>query len=104
MEDNPERSFALPSDVRHVSWKEIDADLGKDAWIVPRRTDAVRNYGFLLAAREKPDMIVTLDDDCYPSDAQARPSRTSSRRIGGCWTLLAATCRCWTRCSLRGCR
>lgn len=70
VEDNPERSFALPADVRHVSWKEIDADLGDDAWIVPRRSDAVRNYGFLLAAREKPDLIVTLDDDCYPSDAQ----------------------------------
>ena len=75
VEDNPERSFALPRDVRHVSWKEIDADLGPDAWIVPRRTDAVRNYGFLLAAQEKPDLIVTLDDDCYPSESQGTPEQ-----------------------------
>ena len=73
VEDNPERSFALPGGVRHVSWKEIEADLGSDAWIIPRRSDAVRNYGFLLAAREKPDLIVTLDDDCYPSDAPGTP-------------------------------
>ena len=70
VEDNPEKSFALPAGVRHVSWTEIDADLGSDAWIVPRRSDAVRNYGFLLAARAKPDMILTLDDDCYPSEDQ----------------------------------
>jgi reversibly glycosylated polypeptide / UDP-arabinopyranose mutase len=68
VEDNPERSFDLPGGVRHVSWKEIDAELGPDAWIIPRRSDAVRNYGFLLAAREKPDLIVTLDDDCYPGE------------------------------------
>lgn len=70
VEDNPEQSFDLRHDVRHVSWKEIDADLGDDSWIIPRRSDAVRNYGFLLAARDNPDLIVTLDDDCYPSDAQ----------------------------------
>jgi reversibly glycosylated polypeptide/UDP-arabinopyranose mutase len=73
VEDNPERSFALPKGTRHVSWKEMDAELGADAVIIPRRTDAVRNYGFLLAARERPDMILTLDDDCYPSDAQGTP-------------------------------
>lgn len=70
VEDNPERTFSLPSEVHHVSWREIEADLGDDAWIVPRRTDAVRNYGLLLAGRAQPDLIITLDDDCYPSEAQ----------------------------------
>jgi len=66
VEDGPAKSFEVPSDVTHVSWAEIDADLGKDSWVIPRRTDAVRNYGFLLAAREHPEFIVTLDDDCLP--------------------------------------
>ena len=67
VEDNPERTFALPGWVRHVSWKEIDADLKDDAWIIPRRTGAIRNYGNLLASRIPGlDMIVNLDDDCMP--------------------------------------
>lgn len=67
VEDNPERTFALPDWVTHVSWKEIDADLKDDAWIIPRRTGAIRNYGNLLASRIPGlDMIVNLDDDCMP--------------------------------------
>jgi reversibly glycosylated polypeptide len=67
VEDNPERSFQLPDWVTHVSWKEIDADLKDDAWIIPRRTGAIRNYGNLLASRIPGlDMIVNLDDDCMP--------------------------------------
>jgi hypothetical protein len=31
-----------------------------------RRTDAVRNLGFVAAARMDPDYVLTLDDDCYP--------------------------------------
>lgn len=31
-----------------------------------RRTDAVRNLGFVFAATLAPDYILTLDDDCYP--------------------------------------
>lgn len=85
VEDNPERSFVLPGDVRHVSWKEIDADLGSDAWIIPRRSDGVRNYGLLLAAREKPDLIVTLDDDCYPSDASGTPEQNF---VSAHWRML----------------
>ena len=69
VEDNPERSFDLPDWVEHVAWKEIDEDLGGDSWIIPRRTGAIRNYGFLLAGRKKPGMIVTLDDDCLPCDS-----------------------------------
>lgn len=65
VEDNPEKTFKI-SGVEHYAWKEIDEDLGEDSWIIPRRTDAIRNYGFLKAAQDKPDMILTMDDDCYP--------------------------------------
>jgi len=67
VEDNPEKSFALPDWVTHVSWKEIDADLKDDAWIIPRRSAGIRNYGNLVASRIPGlDMIVNLDDDCLP--------------------------------------
>lgn len=42
VEDNPERTLNLPdARILHFSWKEIDEDLGKDSWIIPRRTDCI---------------------------------------------------------------
>lgn len=69
IEDNPERSFDCPSEyteLEHYSWKEIDACLGNDAWVIPRRTDCIRSFGYLRALELGAEMIVTLDDDCYP--------------------------------------
>lgn len=68
VEDNPERTFELRTSalVSHFCWKDIDAAFGEDRWIVPRRTDCVRSFGYWEAWRRKPDMIVTLDDDCMP--------------------------------------
>jgi hypothetical protein len=70
VEDNPTRTFDLSGyrNVTHFSWEDIDRDLGKDSWIIPRRTDCVRSYGYFKAYQEQPDMIVTLDDDCYPTE------------------------------------
>jgi len=53
--------------VTHVAWEDIDRDLGEVSWIIPRRTDCIRSYGYLKAYQEFPDMVLTLDDDCYPS-------------------------------------
>lgn len=70
VEDNPEKTFKVDDEnVTHYSWKDIDEDLGEKSWIIPRRTAAVRSYGFYKAYQMKPDIIVTLDDDCYPDDA-----------------------------------
>lgn len=67
IEDNPERTFRIEgSNIQHLSWQDIDATLGERSWIIPRRTDCVRSFGYFLAATDRPDMIVTLDDDCYP--------------------------------------
>jgi hypothetical protein len=41
-------------------------DLGDNADLVCRRTDGVRNLGFLAAARLEPDVVITLDDDVEP--------------------------------------
>ncbi|MBE7558807.1 hypothetical protein HS125_07610 [bacterium] len=67
VEDNPEPTFDIDApNVRHFSWRDIETDLGKKAWIIPRRTDCVRSYGYYRAWLEKPDVIITLADDCYP--------------------------------------
>lgn len=47
-------------------WADIDNDLGHDAWIIPRRTDCVRSYGFIKALEHRPLFILTLDDDTKP--------------------------------------
>lgn len=68
-EDRPEKSVRVPKiggAQYHFSWKEIDADLGKDSWIISRKVSAIRNYGFLQAVRLGAEFILTLDDDCYP--------------------------------------
>lgn len=69
VEDNPTKTFSLPyPNLTHYSWEDIERTLGKDAWIIPRRTDCIRSFGYFMAYQEQPDMIVTLDDDCYPED------------------------------------
>lgn len=68
VEDNPTKTFELGDhdNVTHVSWDDVERELGDSAWIVPRRTDCVRSFGYYLAWKRDPEMIVTLDDDCYP--------------------------------------
>lgn len=71
IEDHAEKTFGLPSraNVLHLSHRDIERDLGADAWIIPRGTDCVRSYGYWRAWQMKPAMIVTLDDDCFPPAA-----------------------------------
>ncbi len=66
IEDNPEKSFNLPSWVEHFSWKEIDEDLGRKSRIISRRNAAIRCFGFIKAWQKKSKYILTLDDDCLP--------------------------------------
>ena len=70
IEDNPEPSFNLgrkiPFEVRHVAWDAIKRTLGKDSWIIPRKSDAIRSFGVLLAYRDGCDYFITMDDDAYP--------------------------------------
>lgn len=67
VEDSPSKSFSLNttgySSFEHYAWDDIDRDMGGDSWIIPRRTSAVKSYGFLKA---KGDITWTLDDDCFP--------------------------------------
>lgn len=52
---------------RIFNWKNIDDDFGDDAWIIPRRTDCIRSYGFYKAIQLDPLFICTLDDDILPA-------------------------------------
>lgn len=68
-EDRPEKTLKLPKigkKIYHYSWKEIDQELGKDGWIIPRKVSGIRNFGFIKAYELKADIVITIDDDCYP--------------------------------------
>lgn len=68
-EDHPQKEITVPTigkETYHYSWKEIDTELGKNSWIIPRRVSAIRNFGFLKAYQMGFNIIVTIDDDCYP--------------------------------------
>lgn len=69
VEDNPERTFAVTGGAEHYCWADF-AELGEDAWIIPRRTSACRSYGYWKAWQGGAGIIWTLDDDCYPEDAR----------------------------------
>lgn len=68
VEDNPKKKFQIAKNepIAHYDWQDIDHDLGRNSWIIPRHTDCIRSYGYWKAWLQKPEMIVTLDDDCYP--------------------------------------
>lgn len=77
VEDNPVKSFAIARPgLEHLCWEDIDRDLGDRSWIIPRRTDCVRSYGFLKAYQRGARVVITLDDDCYPAD----PDHLSTHR------------------------
>lgn len=68
VEDNPTKTFNLPPWVDHYSWEEIDRELGSDAWIISRRSAAIRSFGFLKAWQKKTKYVFTTDDDCLPEE------------------------------------
>ena len=68
VEDNPTKQFEIEQEnVTHYAHDDIDRELGDRSWIIPRKTDCVRSFGYWKAWQLQPDMIVTLDDDCYPT-------------------------------------
>jgi len=69
VDDRPDQSKKI--EVKNPNYivfshKDIDKDLGKKSWIIPRGTSAIRSYGLYKAWQQKPDMILTLDNDCFP--------------------------------------
>jgi hypothetical protein len=72
VEDHPEVQIQPPGSyggkVYHLTWADIQKDFGKDGWIFSRKNAGIRSYGFWKAYQLGADVIVTIDDDCYPID------------------------------------
>lgn len=70
VEDNPEITFEIKSNksvkIFHYCWQDFKKELGNNSWIIPRRDSSVKSFGFYLAYKSGADLIVVLDDDCYP--------------------------------------
>lgn len=68
MEDNPVKTFVNTADepAQHFAWKDIDQH--EWSWIVPRRSDTVRSFGYWWAWKQGYEYLMTLDDDCYPAE------------------------------------
>jgi len=84
VEDNPKRTF-IPNykNIEHYSWEEIDRELGEKKWIIPRRTAAIRSFGFYKAFQTNPDYVVTLDDDCYTTPQSEYYFQTHEKYLFG---------------------
>lgn len=67
IEDNSERTFETPDEAkgRHYTWSDIDTF--EWSWIIPRRSDTVRSFGYWRAWNMGYDYLMTMDDDCYPA-------------------------------------
>lgn len=77
VEDNAKRTFSLDDSFSfgadsvndaqhtHLCWKDIDRH--EWSWIIPRRSDTVRSFGYWYAYERGYEYIMTLDDDCYPA-------------------------------------
>lgn len=72
VEDHKDKEISPPTkgflSISHFSWNDIAADFGKDEWIFSRKNAGIRSYGFWKAYKMGADVIITLDDDCYPVD------------------------------------
>jgi len=70
IEDNPEPTFNLKINPNlkffHYSWQDFKKELGNNSWIIPRRDSSIKSFGFYMAYKMGYDVIVVLDDDCYP--------------------------------------
>jgi reversibly glycosylated polypeptide / UDP-arabinopyranose mutase len=72
VEDHKTQEIPTPTgkfnQVHHFVWEDISRDFGKDEWIFSRKNAGIRSYGFWKAHQLGADVIITLDDDCYPAE------------------------------------
>lgn len=69
VEDKEERVTTLPKNFDNIeiyTREDIRNELKDKAWIIPTSDSAIRSFGYYKAWQKKPDMIVTVDNDCFP--------------------------------------
>lgn len=70
VEDRPKKEITTPNKyfqkVHHYCWQDIDQELGNNNWIIPRKNSGIRCFGFLKAWQLGAEVVISLDDDCYP--------------------------------------
>lgn len=74
VEDHEKKEIKPPcsvfKDIFHYAWDDIRSEFGSNEWIFPRRNAGIRSYGFWKAYEKGADVIITLDDDCYPAESE----------------------------------
>jgi reversibly glycosylated polypeptide/UDP-arabinopyranose mutase len=72
VEDHDKKEIKIPKirarSIAHFTQKDVDTDLKEKAWIIPRKSAAIRSYGFWKAWQQSADIIITIDDDCFPDN------------------------------------
>lgn len=72
VEDNNQISIKINNkqfiSIDHFCRNDIDNDFGKNGWIISRHNAGIRSYGFWKAYEKGANVIITLDDDCYPTE------------------------------------
>lgn len=72
VEDNGEKTINSNNlkfaSVSHFCHANIEKDFGKNSWIFSRKNAGIRSYGFWKAYQLGAEVIITLDDDCYPAE------------------------------------
>lgn len=68
--DSQETSISVPKircrSITLYNHTDIENEFKKDSWIFPWKSASIRSYGFYKAYKRGADIIVTLDDDCFP--------------------------------------
>jgi reversibly glycosylated polypeptide/UDP-arabinopyranose mutase len=67
VEDNARKTFtpSMTDVAQHFCWEDIDEH--EWSWIIPRRSDTIRSFGYWWAWSQGYGFLQTLDDDCYPA-------------------------------------
>ena len=72
VEDNKEKTIGLPNlnflSISCYSHKDIEEEFKNDSWIFSRKNAGIRSYGFWKAYEKGADVILTIDDDCFPAE------------------------------------
>lgn len=68
--------------------RSIDEELQETSWIIPRITSAIKSYGFYRAWKDDCDVIITIDNDCFPDQHEfvEKHRRQLSKKVTLGWT------------------